>query len=145
MKSTLFAAALFGAGLAACAAPAANNQQAIVIANDGGGQIADYVARRKQLAASGRPVVITGKCNSSCTILITLPNACLDPKATVGFHQPSGGNGRFGMPLLNPLIGHYYRNGILDKWNSTWSKSTTLAKISAREYVRLDPETRLCR
>ncbi|MFT3688212.1 hypothetical protein [Paenirhodobacter sp.] len=144
MKAILFAAALAVTGLPACAAPVAERQKPVTISNDPGGDIAEYVARRQKLAASGRPVVIRGKCYSSCTILITLPNACLDPKAVIGFHQPSAGNGR-GMPLLNPLIAHYYRNGILDMWNRKWSRSTRLAKISAKDYVRLDPQTRLCR
>ncbi len=143
MKAILYAATLIACALTASAAPATEKAKPIVIRNDPGGEIADYVARRNQLAASGRPVVISGKCNSSCTILITLPNACLDPKAVIGFHQPSTGN--IGMPILNPLIAHYYRNGILDMWNRKWSRSTKLSKISAREYVRLDPQTRLCR
>lgn len=145
MKAIFYAAALVACALTPSAAPATERAKPIVITNDTGGQIADYIARRKQLAASGRKVVIRGKCNSACTILITLPNACLDPKATIGFHQPSTGGGSFGMPILNPLIGQYYRNGILDMWNRKWGRSTKLTKISAKEYVRLDPQTRLCR
>ena len=37
------------------------------------------------------------------------------------------------------------RNGILARWNSTWKHSLKIQKISAKEYVRLDPQTRFCR
>jgi hypothetical protein len=30
-------------------------------------------------------------------------------------------------------------------WNARWKHSLKMQKISAREYVRLDPQTRLCR
>ena len=34
--------------------------------------------------------------------------------------------------------------GILERWNAEWRHSLKIQKISAQEYVRLDPQTRLC-
>lgn len=126
-------------------ATAASGGAPIVIRNDDGGNVTGYVARRNQLAASGRPVRFEGYCASACTLLITLPNACLAPDATVGFHMPHFIGSGEPAPILNPLMAHYYRNGVLAQWNAVWSKSTKMQVISARDYVRLDPQTQLCR
>lgn len=116
----------------------------IVIRNDDGGNVTGYIARREQLAKSGRRVEIRGYCASACTMLTTLPNACLGPKLVIAFHAPHFIGTNIPAPMVTGLMGRYYRNGVLQKWNSTWSKSQKMTKISAREYVRLDPQTRIC-
>ena len=138
--------------LAACVATttappveAAPRGKPIVIANNRGGNVIEMVQYRNKLAASGRPVEIRGYCGSACTILITMPNACLAPDGTVGFHAPRIPNTTIIPPLVDEIMARVYRNGILDRWNSTWKHSLKIQKISAREYVRLDPQTRLCR
>ena len=138
--------------LAACVATttappveAAPRGKPIVIANNRGGNGIEMVQYRNKLAASGRPVEIRGYCGSACTILITMPNACLAPDGTVGFHAPRIPNTTIIPPLVDEIMARFYRNGILDRWNSTWKHSLKIQKISAREYVRLDPQTRLCR
>lgn len=125
--------------------PVRSSADPIVIRNDDGGNVTGYILRRNELASSGRRVVFRGYCASACTMLITIPNACLAPDATVGFHAPHFiGSGK-PAPMINQLMAQYYRNGILQKWNSTWSKSLKMQVISAKEYVRLDPQTKLCR
>lgn len=116
----------------------------IVIWNDKGGNVLQMMQRRQELVASGRPVQIRGYCRSACTMLITMPNACLAPKATVGFHAPRIPNTKIVPPIVDQMMARYYRNGILRKWNSEWKHSLSMHKISARQYVALDPETRLC-
>ena len=117
----------------------------LIIRNDDGGNVTGYIARRNQLAASGRRVEFHGYCASACTLLVTIPNACLAPDARLGFHAPHFiGSGK-PAPILNPLMARYYRGGVLAKWTAVWSKSTQMQMISARDYVRLDPETKLCR
>ncbi len=116
----------------------------IVIRNDDGGNVAGYIARRNQLERSGRRVEIRGYCASACTMLTTLPNACLGPKLVIAFHAPHFIGTNIPATMMIGLMGNYYRNGVLAKWNSTWSKSLKMTKISAREYVRLDPQTRIC-
>ena len=124
---------------------AAPRGKPIVIANNRGGNVIEMVQYRNKLAASGRPVEIRGYCGSACTILITMPNACLAPDGTVGFHAPRIPNTTIIPPLVDEIMARYYRNGILARWNSTWKHSLKMQKISAKEYVRLDPQTRLCK
>jgi hypothetical protein len=87
MTRALLAAAL----LAGCTTTAQHVAQsypsgAVIIAGDMGGNAAAYIARAQQLRASGRPVVITDRCDSSCTIYASLPNACIAPGASLGLH-----------------------------------------------------------
>lgn len=144
------ALALIGALLATSLAPPQAEAKPkggapIVIMNNRGGNVMEAVQYRQKLAASGRRVEIAGYCRSACTIYITLPNACLSPKATVGFHAPRIPGTTIIPPIVDQIMASYYRNGILQKWNSEWKHSLKMHKISARQYVRLDPQTRLCR
>ena len=116
----------------------------IVINNDKGGNVLAAINRRNRLEASGRPVEIRGYCRSACTMFITLPNACLAPDASVGFHAPRIPNTQVIPPIVDQLMGSHYRNGILRKWNAEWRHSLKMTRISARDYVALDPQTRLC-
>jgi len=127
-------------------APAAQAQgKPIVIYNDKGGNVLRTMQHREKLVASGRRVEVRGYCRSACTMYITMPNACLGPNATVGFHAPRIPNTQIIPPIVDQLMARYYRNGILRKWNSEWKHSLKMHKISAKQYVALDPQTKLCR
>lgn len=130
--------------LAAPGAEAQPRGKPIVIMDNKGGNVMEAIKYRNQLARSGRPVEVRGYCRSACTIYITLPNACLGPNAKVGFHAPRIPGTTIIPPIVDELMAQYYRNGILRKWNSEWKNSLQMHKISAREYVRLDPQTRIC-
>lgn len=116
----------------------------IVIVNDSGGNVLQAISRREELRASGRPVEVRGYCRSACTIYISLPNACLAPDATVGFHAPRIAGTEIIPPLVDQMVAPYYRNGIRRMWMNEWRHSREMVKISAREFKRLDPQTRLC-
>jgi len=151
------AAVLAMIALPACAAPpgpatlqparaaTASAGKPIVIHNNRGGNVLQMIQRRNELERSGRPVRITGVCNSACTMLITLPNACLDPDARIGFHAPRLPGTKIIPPIVDQLMAMHYRNGIRDRWDAEWRHSLDYHRLSAREYVALDPETRLCR
>lgn len=132
-------------GLAAAPADAQPRGKPIVILDNKGGNVMEAIKYRSELARSGRPVEVRGYCRSACTIYITLPNACLGPGATVGFHAPRIPGTTIIPPIVDELMAQYYRGGILQRWNSEWRRSLKMHKISARQYVRLDPQTRLCR
>ena len=117
----------------------------IVIMNNKGGNVMQAISRRDKLAASGRPVEVRGYCRSACTIYITLPNACLGPGATVGFHAPRIPGTQIVPPIVDEMMAQYYRAGILRKWQDEWRHSLSMTKISAAEYKRLDPAVRICR
>lgn len=116
----------------------------IVIVNDRGGNVLQAIARREDLRTSGRPVEIRGYCRSACTIYISLPNACLGPNAIIGFHAPRIAGTQIVPPLVDQMVAEYYRGGIRRMWMSEWRHSREMVKISAREFKRLDPQTRLC-
>ncbi|WP_207630222.1 hypothetical protein [Paracoccus xiamenensis] len=117
----------------------------IAVSNDKGGNVLEMVKTRQRLERSGKEVRIRGYCRSACTMLITMRNACLSPNATVGFHAPRIPNTKIIPPYVDQIMAHFYRNGILRKWNEEWRHSLKMVKISAREYKRLDPATPLCK
>ena len=114
-----------------------------VIRNDGGGQLISAETDRAVLKLWGGDVRIEGYCNSACLMFTTLPNACLAPGLLLGFH---GANVNVGF-VGNPQITKYLRGGVRDKFVSDWQfiPFTEIHRITAEDYVRLDPETRLCR
>ena len=120
-------------------------QEKVVIRNNKGGNVLQAIQRRNQLEQWGGPVEVRGYCGSACTLFITMKNACLGPGATVGFHAPRIPNTTYIPPGVDAIMGNYYRNGILARWNSRWKHSLKIEKISAKEYVALDPQTKLCR
>lgn len=152
LAATLLAAACVtvpvteaGAPSPRAARPGPSGAPPIVIMNDRGGNVLQAIARREELRASGRPVEVRGYCRSACTIYISLPNACLAPDATVGFHAPRVAGTQIIPPLVDQIVADFYRGGIRRMWLSEWRHSREMVKISAAEFVRLDPQTRLCR
>lgn len=61
----------------------------LVVTNDLGGVLTDYMASVEKLRRNGTPVVIRGTCVSACTLYLGLPNACVARNARLGFHGPS--------------------------------------------------------
>ncbi|MBC9246530.1 hypothetical protein H4P12_07350 [Paracoccus sp. 11-3] len=116
----------------------------IDVMNDRGGNVIEMTQTRSRLENSGKTVRIRGYCRSACTMLITMRNACLGPGARVGFHAPRIPNTSIIPPYVDQIMGSYYRNGIRDRWFGGWSRSLDMTVISAQEYVRLDPQTRIC-
>lgn len=124
--------------------PVPQRAKPLVIHNNKGGNVLLAASRREQMAQSGRPVEIRGYCWSACTMFLTMPNACLAPDARVGFHAPRIPNTTIIPPIVDQIMARYYRGKILEKWQSEWRGSLKMHKMSAREYVALDPQTRLC-
>jgi hypothetical protein len=62
------------------------------ITNDPGGEITAYVAKFRDIKASGERLVIDGPCLSACTLFTAfLPRSqvCVTPRAVLGFHAAS--------------------------------------------------------
>ena len=62
---------------------------AILISNDNGGLMEDYVRRFGELRRSGETVVIDGTCMSACTMVLGLVprgRICATDQAVLGFH-----------------------------------------------------------
>ncbi|GHC58778.1 hypothetical protein [Neogemmobacter tilapiae] len=141
IKQLLVLALLLGAPLVPARA------EVVVVSNDPGGNVLQYQARRRELAKAEQ-VRIQGYCNSACTIFTTLPNVCVGPKATFGFH---GASPKTGVPqvdyFLDMQIGQFYRGEVrrrfIDKWRFHLG-SKDLHYISAERLVQLDPKIRIC-
>lgn len=56
-----------------------------IIRNDMGGYIDDY--QRKYAALRGKRIVVDGRCNSACTMVLSNPRACATARAVFGFHS----------------------------------------------------------
>lgn len=127
------------------ASPAISAPKPIEIVNNRGGNVLQAIQRRGELERSGRPVRIKGVCNSACTIYVTMRNACLDRNATVGFHAPRIPDTTIIPPYVDVIMGEFYRGGIRQRWFGGWNRTLKIQSISAAEYVRLDPQTKICR
>lgn len=78
----------------------------LVIGNDRGGPVRDRLRQIAQLRRSGRPVQIRGRvCFSTCTMFLGLPQTCISPATTFGFHGPS----LRGRPLPRDQFDYYSR------------------------------------
>lgn len=120
--------------------------ESVTIRNDGGGNVTAYIERRAQLARVDS-VRIAGKCLSSCTIFTTLPNACVMPRAVIGFHGTLP-RVPFIQMQLDMRLGDFYRGEVRRRYAAEWRHlrgGNEMHVISGRELARLDPEVRLCR
>jgi len=76
--------------LAGISCNAEHARSAVLIKNDGGGDIPRYVARYLYLQLSGELVVIDGDCHSACTLalgLLAKNRRCFTRQARLGFHE----------------------------------------------------------
>src|SRR5436189_2667506 len=92
-KRNLAAAALLGLAFVQ------PSQAAVVISEDMGGPLGDYLLKYSSIRKSGQLVVIDGRCYSSCTIVtgsIPQRNICVTPRAELGFHAASMPTGAWG-------------------------------------------------
>lgn len=81
---------------------------AIIIQDDRGGLIGDYMLRVMQAKAIHAKVEIRGKCYSSCTLWTSLPDVCVGPQAQLGFHSAS-------IPSTDGVLIAYYPQSI-NQW-----------------------------
>jgi hypothetical protein len=59
---------------------------------DTGGEVVSYALKVKRIERDGTPVRISGKCESACTLYLSLPQdqICITPAASFSFHKPYG-------------------------------------------------------
>lgn len=85
-------AAIISLGCFAAITGAAQAQQSdvYVVGNDRGGLLLDRIENIRQLRATGQQIQIQGNiCYSTCTMYLGLPQTCISPETTFGFHGPS--------------------------------------------------------
>lgn len=84
----------------------------LIVTNDRGGLLRVRLREIGELRREGRPVEIRGRvCFSTCTLFLGLPDTCISPSTTFGFHGPSS----FGFALdpatfdrASKIIARYY-------------------------------------
>lgn len=59
----------------------------IIILDDRGGRVSDYLKAAQNYTEKGREVRIIRLCWSACSLALSVPNVCVGPMATVMFHD----------------------------------------------------------
>ena len=90
-----------------CLAWMASEVGTITVGDDRGGFLNFYIEKTERFRRSGERVRIMGRCDSACTLYLSLPRVCVGPNARLGFHQASRPDG-------NPILLSYYPRPIRD-------------------------------
>lgn len=66
-------------------------QSVVVIHNDEGGLVRNYLDKYDAMRESGTRIILAGDCVSACSLVLTLPKwqVCALPYARLGFHAAS--------------------------------------------------------
>ncbi len=80
--------AIFGLVHPTGSSAAVRVEKPLVLADDMGGLLRNYLAKLDEVERTGRQVEIRGKCYSSCTIFLSASHVCVSPEARLGFHGP---------------------------------------------------------
>ena len=118
--------------------PAPPEPAAIVIRNDGGGQISTFLSWYHRLAAAGVHVRIEGPCLSACTLVLAMPKglACVTDKAVLGFHEASV-EGKANPDITALLVSLYYPPAV-QKWiKDNGPLTTDILPMDAKTVVEL--------
>jgi hypothetical protein len=69
---------------------ATSSSSVMIIGNDQGGLVSSRAAEISRILAQGRHVEIRGQvCYSACTMYLGMPDTCVLPQTSFGFHGPS--------------------------------------------------------
>jgi hypothetical protein len=113
----------------------AAGQAPYVVGNDRGGFVRDRLIELRNLRSSGRPV------DSTCTMLLGLPNTCISPNTTFGFHGPSRSGRRLSpekFDFYSRIIAANYPQELNSWYMQTGRKRiNSIYKIKGRELIRM--------
>lgn len=93
--------------------PLANAQELIergntlIIRNDMGGSMADYLARYSEMKVHASTIALDGECDSSCTLFlgfIPQQGVCITANAKLGFHRANRPEGTMVMLMNYPQV-----------------------------------------
>ena len=108
----------FGLMLAATIS-VANAGSSVSISNNSGGTIAEFAIDAADYRSSGTLVKFTGRCDSACTLFLSLPSSqtCVSSGAIFRFHAPFGVSARAQRTAQAYLMAKY------PGWVRSWIKS----------------------
>jgi len=107
----------------------------VIVGNDRGGLLRERLRQLGRLRKSNQPIRITGGiCYSTCTMFLGLPQTCISPDTTFGFHGPSSCVRPLDPATFNrasELIASYYPHAL-----KTWYMQTGRFKINSMYKVK---------
>jgi hypothetical protein len=117
----------------------------VIILDDRGGRVNDYMKAAQEYAAEGREVRIVGLCWSACSLALSVPNVCVGSMATVMFHDAyDRKSGKVNLSVTIDLLNQLPKN-IRDKVSKTIQKdfhadstldASALIKLGVRKCER---------
>jgi len=111
----MLALAIAFAGFARASTPT------VVIKDNPGGSLIAFLLQGEEYRSLGARLVVDGACNSACTLYMRLPNICITPKASFGFHAPRYAMGSKAGELAPDAT--RYMMKVYPKWVQTWVTS----------------------
>jgi len=116
----------------------------IILEDRRGGSVYEHWGEWNEKYQDGNTYRIRGFCNSSCTILTTLPNACLEPGTILHFHGASGGTPEEVLDA-EEVIAQYFTGEALRRYWDDWRHYDDPAfRITAEDFVELETNARMC-
>lgn len=113
-----------------------------IVRNDRGGVLRTRLAEIRLLRETGRPVRIEGNiCYSTCTLYLGLPQTCVSPNTTFGFHGPSSWGRALDTETFNRasrIIADHYP-APLRKWymDEARYKLRTIVRVDAKQIIQM--------
>jgi len=111
----------------------------MVIANDNGGILQNYLERYQTQVALGATFRIDGRCRSACTlVLLWADRVCATERAALGFHQVRDESGQrsqsgsdFLMSLYPAPVREYISShgGLPPPWGTMWVSGPALRSL----------------
>lgn len=117
-------------------------QRSVTIFSDKGGILAKYAIKTIGYRDSNTMVRIRGRCDSACTLYLSMPYPllCLRKGASFGFHMPYGGSRASNLAAANYLLERY------PQWVRDWIEQNggLSGKIKRMDYEHARMFVREC-
>jgi hypothetical protein len=115
-------AGLFALSVSGCVGSAMSTFEGIgakTVRADKGGEVVTYALKVKRIERDGTPVRISGKCESACTLYLSLPQdqICITPAASFSFHKPYGSSQEINRSTAQMMVQQY------PDWVQAWLES----------------------
>jgi hypothetical protein len=112
------------------------------VRSDAGGQVIDYAIRTAKLRESGKPVHISGKCASACTMYLALSPSqiCIAPGTSFLFHAP------YGASVHGRKVARQYFLANYPDWVRSWlaRRGGLSGKLLVMDYAYASRHLRTC-
>jgi hypothetical protein len=117
----------------------------MLISEDRGGQIGQYLQAFAALRSSGEDVVVDGNCFSACTLLLGLiprERVCVTPRARFGFHaawMPDESGRPVTSPMGTQALWNIYPHKVRSWIGRHGGLSRKMIYLEGRELTRMVP------